>query len=76
VAPQKLISFHPYYTIKDLLGFFIFFNLFACVIFFLPNYFGDPENFIKANPLVTPIHIIPEWYFLFAYAILRCIPIK
>ena len=72
----KLIPFHPYYTVKDLLGFFVFGLLFSCIVFFLPNYFGDPENFIKANPLVTPIHIMPEWYFLFAYTILRTIPNK
>ena len=71
-----LIPFHPYYTVKDLLGFFIFFLIFSLVIFFIPHYFGDPENFIKANPLVTPIHIMPEWYFLFAYTILRTIPNK
>lgn len=71
-----LVPFHPYYTIKDLLGFFVFFSLFSIVVFFIPNYFGDPENFIKANPLVTPIHIMPEWYFLFAYTILRTIPNK
>lgn len=72
----ELIPFHPYYTTKDLVGFFVFGFFFSIIIFFLPNYFGDPENFIKANPLVTPIHIMPEWYFLFAYTILRTIPNK
>lgn len=72
----SLLPFHHYYVIKDLLGFFFFALVFSVVIFFLPHYFGDPENFIKANPLVTPVHIMPEWYFLFAYTILRTIPNK
>ena len=70
------IPFHWYFIIKDLYGFFILFIILFIIIFFYPNYLGDPENFIKANPLVTPIHIMPEWYFLFAYAILRAIPNK
>lgn len=70
------IPFHPYFIIKDLLGFCVFILGLIIVVFFFPNYFGDPENFIKANPLVTPIHIMPEWYFLFAYTILRTIPNK
>ena len=72
----NLIPFHPYYTVKDLLGFFVFAHIFSYFIFFYPNLLGDPENFIKANPLVTPVHIMPEWYFLFAYTILRTIPNK
>lgn len=72
----ELIPFHHYYVVKDALGFFFFGLIFTYVIFFIPNYFGDPENFIKANPLVTPVHIMPEWYFLFAYTILRTIPNK
>jgi len=72
----QFIPFHYYYIIKDILGFFFFFLLYIYVLFFIPNYFGDPENFIKANSLVTPIHIMPEWYFLFAYTILRTIPNK
>ena len=72
----SLIPFHPYYTVKDLFGFFIFAHIFSYFIFFYPNLLGDPENFIKANPLVTPVHIMPEWYFLFAYTILRTIPNK
>lgn len=70
------ISFHPLFTTKDLLGgVLIFFNL-AIVCIYIPWKIGDPENFIPANPLVTPTHIQPEWYFLFAYAILRSIPNK
>nr|YP_010613663.1 cytochrome b [Delias belladonna]WAR69294.1 cytochrome b [Delias belladonna] len=70
------IPFHPYFTFKDLIGFMII--LFILIILTLtnPNILGDPDNFIPANPLVTPIHIQPEWYFLFAYAILRSIPNK
>jgi len=70
------LSFHPYFTIKDLVGFFLLFFFLAFLVFFAPNDLGDPENFISANPLVTPTHIMPEWYFLFAYAILRAIPNK
>nr|YP_009441277.1 cytochrome b [Eleotris amblyopsis]ATN23238.1 cytochrome b [Eleotris amblyopsis] len=70
------IPFHPYYTYKDLLGFAIMLSALGCLAFFTPNYLGDPDNFIPANPLVTPPHIKPEWYFLFAYAILRSIPNK
>nr|ATI24689.1 cytochrome b [Karaftohelix adamsi] len=70
------ISFHPYYTWKDLVGVFLVFFFLCLVVFFAPNFFTDPENFIEANPMVTPAHIQPEWYFLFAYAILRSIPSK
>nr|YP_009326381.1 cytochrome b [Polygyra cereolus]APD28056.1 cytochrome b [Polygyra cereolus] len=70
------ISFHPYFTWKDLVGFLITLGLLFFVVLFTPNLFTDPENFIEANPMVTPIHIQPEWYFLFAYAILRSIPSK
>jgi ubiquinol-cytochrome c reductase cytochrome b subunit len=70
------INFHPYFIIKDLYGYFIIFILLSIIIFYYPNLLGDAENFIHSNPLVTPIHIIPEWYFLFAYAILRAIPNK
>ena len=69
-------SFHPYFSIIDLIGFIIFFIFFLSIAFFAPWDLGDPENFIAANPIVTPIHIQPEWYFLFAYAILRSIPNK
>jgi len=70
------VSFHPYFIVKDLYGFFLLGILFSFFVFFYPNYLGDAENFIASNPLVTPIHIVPEWYFLFAYAILRAIPNK
>nr|AHZ94345.1 cytochrome b [Lissoclinum patella] len=70
------ISFWPYYMIKDLLGFFFSFLFFFFFIFFLPVFFGESDNFIKSNPMNTPTNIVPEWYFLFAYAILRCIPNK
>nr|ACQ72850.1 cytochrome b [Quiscalus mexicanus] len=70
------IPFHPYYTIKDILGFILMLSLLVSLALFSPNLLGDPENFTPANPLVTPPHIKPEWYFLFAYAILRSIPNK
>lgn len=70
------LPFHPYYSIKDVLGYSIFAIAFAFLIFFQPNLLGHPDNYIPANPLVTPAHIQPEWYFLFAYAILRSIPNK
>ena len=75
-GPQDSIPFHPYYTAKDSFGLGIFLILFAGVVFFAPNVFGEPDNFIPANPLVTPPHIVPEWYFLPYYAILRAIPNK
>ena len=70
------ISFHPYYTVKDFFGFGVFFIIYAYFIFFEPNYLGHPDNYIPANPMVTPTHIVPEWYFLPFYAILRSIPNK
>nr|AEL17413.1 cytochrome b [Paradoxornis ruficeps] len=70
------IPFHPYYSTKDLLGFALMFIPLATLALFAPNMLGDPENFTPANPLATPPHIKPEWYFLFAYAILRSIPNK
>nr|UQJ79295.1 cytochrome b [Rasbora spilotaenia] len=70
------ISFHPYFSYKDLLGFLAMLLALALLASFSPNLLGDPENFTPANPLVTPPHIKPEWYFLFAYAILRSIPNK
>nr|AJQ17713.1 cytochrome b [Enteromius kerstenii] len=70
------IPFHPYYTYKDLLGFAVMLLSLILLALFSPNLLGDPENFTPANPLVTPPHIKPEWYFLFAYAILRSIPNK
>nr|BAO84980.1 cytochrome b [Rhodeus notatus]BAO84996.1 cytochrome b [Rhodeus notatus] len=70
------ISFHPYFSYKDLLGFVLMLMALTSLALFSPNLLGDPENFTPANPLVTPPHIKPEWYFLFAYAILRSIPNK
>nr|AAM45807.1 cytochrome b [Poeciliopsis turrubarensis]AAM45810.1 cytochrome b [Poeciliopsis turrubarensis]AAM45811.1 cytochrome b [Poeciliopsis turrubarensis]AHX22547.1 cytochrome b [Poeciliopsis turrubarensis]AHX22548.1 cytochrome b [Poeciliopsis turrubarensis] len=70
------ISFHPYFSYKDLLGFAFLLTTLIALALFSPNLLGDPENFTPANPLVTPPHIKPEWYFLFAYAILRSIPNK
>nr|YP_009123819.1 cytochrome b [Parachaenichthys charcoti]AJN91093.1 cytochrome b [Parachaenichthys charcoti] len=70
------IPFHPYFSYKDLLGFVTLLVALATIALFTPNLLGDPDNFTPANPLVTPPHIKPEWYFLFAYAILRSIPDK
>nr|QFK69059.1 cytochrome b [Phymatostetha signifera] len=70
------IPFHPYFSIKDLLGFTIVLLMFMMLNMMEPLMLGDPDNFIPANPMVTPTHIKPEWYFLFAYAILRSIPNK
>jgi len=70
------IPFHPYFSIKDLVGFIVIFTLLIILVLTNPFLLGDVENFIPANPLVTPVHIQPEWYFLFAYAILRSIPNK
>lgn len=70
------IPFKPYFVSKDLIGFVLIFIGLIFIISFFPYYLGDPDNFIIANPIVTPLHIKPEWYFLFAYAILRSIPNK
>lgn len=70
------IPFHPYFSIKDIIGITITLFLFILLNLLEPRILGDPENYIPANPLVTPVHIQPEWYFLFAYAILRSIPNK
>lgn len=70
------IPFHPYYSFKDIFGFFILLIILTFLTLYSPYILGDPDNFIPANPLVTPPHIQPEWYFLFAYAILRSIPNK
>nr|YP_009542273.1 cytochrome b [Lasiommata deidamia]AYU56846.1 cytochrome b [Lasiommata deidamia] len=70
------IPFHPFFTFKDLIGFIILIFILTLLTLINPYLLGDPDNFIPANPLVTPIHIQPEWYFLFAYAILRSIPNK
>nr|YP_009378996.1 cytochrome b [Cestrotus liui]ARI44197.1 cytochrome b [Cestrotus liui] len=70
------IPFHPYFTFKDIVGFIILLMSLILLTLINPYLLGDPDNFIPANPLVTPVHIQPEWYFLFAYAILRSIPNK
>nr|YP_009182725.1 cytochrome b [Davidina armandi]AHH34337.1 cytochrome b [Davidina armandi] len=70
------IPFHPFFTFKDLIGFIALILMLTLLTLTNPYLLGDPDNFIPANPLVTPIHIQPEWYFLFAYAILRSIPNK
>nr|QNG56195.1 cytochrome b [Pediacus ater] len=70
------LPFHPYFSLKDLLGYLIMMMLLTILTLINPYMLSDPDNFIPANPLVTPIHIQPEWYFLFAYAILRSIPNK
>nr|AAQ08458.1 cytochrome b [Betta coccina] len=70
------ITFHPYFSYKDVLGFTALLLALISMSLFLPNLLGDPDNFTPANPLVTPSHIKPEWYFLLAYAILRSIPNK
>nr|YP_009541975.1 cytochrome b [Synarthrophyton chejuense]AYR06645.1 cytochrome b [Synarthrophyton chejuense] len=70
------INMYPYFIIKDILGVVIFFIFFSYFIFFYPNTLGHPDNYIEANPMVTPAHIVPEWYFLPFYAILRSIPHK
>ena len=75
-GPQDSVPFHPYATIKDLFAFSVFLIVYAAFVFYSPNYMGHPDNYIPANPMVTPAHIVPEWYFLPFYAILRSIPDK
>jgi ubiquinol-cytochrome c reductase cytochrome b subunit len=70
------ISFYPYFYVKDLLGFVTLMALFTFFVYFQPNTLGHPDNYIPANPMVTPAHIVPEWYFLPFYAVLRSIPDK
>lgn len=71
---QDTLPFHPYYTSKDIFGLVVFLIIFAGFVFFAPNFLGHPDNYIPANPMVTPAHIVPEWYFLPFYAILRAVP--
>jgi len=73
---KETIPFHPYYTIKDIFALVIFLMIMTAFIFFAPNYMGEPDNYIEANSLKTPPHIVPEWYFLPFYAILRSVPDK
>jgi ubiquinol-cytochrome c reductase cytochrome b subunit len=70
------INFYPYFILKDVFGLFVFLDLFALFVFYFPDSLGHPDNYIIANALVTPSHIVPEWYFLPYYAILRSIPDK
>lgn len=75
-GPQDTVPFHPYYTMKDAFAATVFFIVLSYFVFFNPNILGHTDNYIEANPLVTPDHIVPEWYFLPFYAILRAIPDK
>ena len=70
------IPFYPYFYVKDSVGFFVWILIFSFFVIYAPNYLGHPDNYIEANPLVTPPHIVPEWYFLPFYAVLRTIPDK
>ena len=72
-SPKDSLPFHPYYTVKDLFGLGVFLIVLALFVFYAPNLLGHPDNYIPANPLQTPAHIVPEWYFLPFYAILRAI---
>ena len=73
-GPQDSIPFHPYYTVKDMFGLGVFLIIYAAFVFYMPNALGDPENYVQANPMQTPLEIVPEWYFLPFYAILRSVP--
>ena len=75
-TPQDTLPFHPYYTAKDSVGVCVYLLVFALLVFFAPNLLGEPDNYIPANPLSTPAHIVPEWYFLPFYAMLRSVPSK
>jgi ubiquinol-cytochrome c reductase cytochrome b subunit len=75
-SEQDTVPFHPYYTLKDSVGMCVYLLIFAILVFFAPNFFGEPDNYIQANPLQTPNAIVPEWYFLPFYAILRSVPDK
>jgi ubiquinol-cytochrome c reductase cytochrome b subunit len=75
-SEQDTVPFHPYYTLKDSVGMCVYLLIFATLVFFAPNFFGEPDNYIQANPLQTPNAIVPEWYFLPFYAILRSVPDK
>ena len=75
--PKKdMVPFHPYYSAKDLFALGVFLVVLAIFVFYQPNYLGHPDNYVPADPLVTPAHIVPEWYFLPFYAILRAVPSK
>ena len=73
---QDTVAFHPYYTVKDFFAYVVFLLLFCYFIFYNPNALGHPDNYIEADPMLTPAHIVPEWYLLPFYAILRAVPDK
>jgi ubiquinol-cytochrome c reductase cytochrome b/c1 subunit len=75
-GPQDTLPFHPYYTIKDLFGLTVFLAIYLGIVFYAPNFFTSPDNYIPANPMQTPPEIVPEWYLLPFYAILRSVPSK
>ncbi|MBV9735675.1 MAG: cytochrome b/b6 [Acidisphaera sp.] len=75
-SPQDTLPFHPYYTVKDSVGVCVFLLIWAALVFFYPNYLGHVDNYTPANPLATPADVVPEWYFLPFYAILRSVPNK
>ena len=75
-GPQDTLPFHPYFTIKDLFGLVVFLMVYSFFVFYAPNFLGSTENYIPANPMQTPNHIVPEWYLLPYYAILRSVPNK
>ncbi|MBU6444451.1 MAG: cytochrome b N-terminal domain-containing protein [Alphaproteobacteria bacterium] len=75
-GPQDTLPFHPYYTVKDAFYMVLFAMLFAVLVFYAPNFVGNPDNYTPANPLATPAHIVPEWYLLPYYAMLRAVPQK
>jgi ubiquinol-cytochrome c reductase cytochrome b subunit len=73
---KDTLPFHPYFTVKDALALVVFLMMFVWFAFYIPNFLGHADNYIEANAAVTPAHIVPEWYFLPFYAILRAIPDK
>src|ERR1019366_2332606 len=73
---KDTLPFHPYFTVKDGFALVCFLVFYGWFVFYVPNYLGDADNYIEANPLQTPVHIVPEWYYLPFYAILRSIPNK
>ncbi len=75
-GPQDTLPFHPYFTIKDIFGLSVFLLIYAFFVFYAPNFLGSSDNYIPANPMQTPNHIVPEWYLLPYYAILRSVPNK
>lgn len=75
-SDKDTLPFHPYFTVKDGFELVVFLIVLAWFVFYIPNYLGDADNYIQANPLQTPAEIVPEWYYLPYYAILRSIPSK